>query len=168
MVTFKFISNLEDTTKFEELLYDYYVNVLRVAKAAGAPEISAKELSTSAVCSMLDVLPPRGRTLIATDGNERYIGCGQLRGVRDDAVEIKRMFVRPEAQGTGLGRKLFEMLLEEAESMEMPEILADTVKGNSGMLGIFEKFGFETIERYPENANPPEYEPFLVFFKYRF
>ncbi len=31
------------------------------------------------------------------------------------------------------------------------------------MLSIFEKFGFSYIPRYPENANVPELEPWLVY-----
>jgi len=168
MSTFKFTSKLEDTAKFQEMQYDYYVNVLKIAEAAGAPKLSAKEFSADSIASMQDVLPPRGRTLIATGENERYAGCGQLRRVRDNAVEMKRIFVRPEAQGTGLGRRLFEMLLEEAHSMGMAEVFADTVNGNSAMLNMFEKYGFEYIDRYPENANPPEFEPFLVYLRYQF
>ena len=167
MPTFNFISKLEDPAKFQELLYDYYVNILRVAETAGAPKLSAADFSASAVASMEDVLPPRGRTLIASGENERYLGCGQLRRLREDAVEMKRMFVRPEAQGTGIGRKLFEMRLEEARSMGVAEVYADTAKGNSAMLNMYEKYGFEYINRYPENANPLEYEPFLVYLRYR-
>ena len=168
MTTLIFISRLEDPAKFQQLLHDYYVNVLRVAEAAGVPKLSAEDLSAGAIASMEDVLPPRGRTLIAIDENERYIGCGQLRRVRDDAVEMKRMFVRPEVQGSGLGRRLFEMRLEEARSMGMAEVYADTAKGNRAMLNMYEKYGFEYISRYPENANPLEYEPFLVYLRYRF
>ena len=117
MYKFEFISALEDVPKFQQLLFDYYTNVLKVAEAAGAPKLSAKEFSANSVHTMKEVLPPRGRTLIATGENERYVGCGQLRRIGEDAVELKRMFVRPDAQGTGLGRKLFEMQLEEAHSM---------------------------------------------------
>jgi hypothetical protein len=37
------------------------------------------------------------------------------------------------------------------------------VKGNTAMLSMYEKFGFAYIRRYPENANVPELEPWLVY-----
>ena len=168
MPAIRFITRLEKPKKFQELLYDYYVDILKIAEAAGLPRLSAADLSAGSVAAMEDVLPPRGRTLVASDDNERYIGCGQLRRIRDDAVEMKRMFVRAEARGTGLGRKLFEMRLEEAQSMGMAAVYADTAKGNTAMLNMYEKYGFEYINRYPENANPAEFEPYLVYLRYRF
>ena len=80
---------------------------------------------------------------------------------------MKRMFVRPEAQGQGLGRRLFEMRIAEAKKMGCRVIYADTARGNRSMLSMYEKYGFQYIPRYPENANPPEFEPYLVFLEYR-
>ena len=75
------------------------------------------------------------------------------------------MYVRPKARGLGLGRLLFEYRVEEARRMGCDTLYADTVKGNAPMLSMYEKFGFSYIPRYPENANGPELEPFLVYLK---
>ena len=71
--------------------------------------------------------------------------------------------MRPQARGLGLGRRLFEHRVDEARKMGCRTLYADTVKGNTAMLAIYEKFGFSYIPRYPENANGPELEPFLVY-----
>jgi hypothetical protein len=34
------------------------------------------------------------------------------------------------------------------------------------MLSMYERFGFRYIQRYPENANPIEFEPYLVYLEY--
>ena len=47
-------------------------------------------------------------------------------------------------------------------------VYADTYRGNRPMLNIYERHGFRHIPRYPENANPPEFEPYLVYLEYRF
>jgi GNAT superfamily N-acetyltransferase len=114
-----------------------------------------------------EMLPPNGRLALARSQDGRLMGCGALRQIRPDAVEMKRMFVRPEAQGHGLGRRLFEMRIAEAKKMGCRAIYADTVKGNRSMLSMYEKFGFQYIPRYPENANLPEHAPFMVFLEYR-
>ncbi|WP_410482398.1 GNAT family N-acetyltransferase [Ovoidimarina sediminis] len=74
------------------------------------------------------MLPPKGRLAIARAVDGRLLGCGSLRRIRSDAVEMKRMFVRPEAQGQGLGKGLFDMRLEEARNMGCRAVYADTAK----------------------------------------
>ncbi|WP_371933321.1 GNAT family N-acetyltransferase, partial [Ruegeria discodermiae] len=54
------------------------------------------------------MLPPDGRLALARGQDRHLVGCGAMRRIRQDAVEMKRMFVRPEVQGQGLGRRLFE------------------------------------------------------------
>jgi hypothetical protein len=46
-------------------------------------------------------------------------------------------------------------------------LYADTVKGNRGMLSMYEKCGFDYIPRYPENANGSELEPYLVYLEHK-
>jgi GNAT superfamily N-acetyltransferase len=44
------------------------------------------------------------------------VGCVAFYGQDAETMEIKRMFVRPEAWGKGLGRRMLEVLLAEAEA----------------------------------------------------
>ena len=163
-----FISEVPDLPAFEALLQDYYQNVLTTLEAAGGPRLRPEDMVKDALDHLDEMLPPRGRLALVHGDDGRLLGCGALRRIRDDAVEMKRMFVRPEAQGQGLGRQLFERRIEEAGRMGCRAIYADTAKGNRPMLSIYERFGFKYIPRYPENANPPELAPYLVFLEYRF
>ena len=149
-----FVSEVDDVAAFAALLLDYYEDVLQVAYAAGLPQQDPKVLVRSSIDHLDEMLPPQGRLALARDPDGRLVGCGTLRRIRPDAVEMKRMYVRPEARGTGLGKRLFEMRMEEARNMGCRAVYADTAKGNRAMLGIYERFGFRYIDRYPENANP--------------
>lgn len=161
-----FVSEVTDLSAFEELLLDYYRAVLPVLEAAGGPVLAPQDMVDSSIDHLDEMLPPSGRLVLARGEDGRLLGCGAFRRIRQDAVEMKRMFVRPEAQGQGLGRRLFEMRIAEAKKMGCRIIYADTAKGNRSMLSMYEKHGFQYVPRYPENANPPEFEPYLVFLEY--
>ena len=163
-----FVTEVRDLPAFGKLLTDYYRIVLQILEAAGGPVLRPEALAESSLDHLEEMLPPKGRLVLAHGEDGRLLGCGTLRWIRPDAVEMKRMFVRPEAQGLGLGKRLFEMRIEEARKMGCRAIYADTAKGNRPMLSIYERFGFSYIQRYPENANPPEFEPYLVYLEYRF
>lgn len=165
MINLSFTSSLDDPDAYEALLCDYYRVVLRVAEKADFPKLSAEEIAADSMEQIDEALPPDGRLLLATTEDGTLVGCGMLRSIRQDAVELKRVFVRPEAQGQRLGQRLVKCLLSEARSMGCTALYADTVKGNTPMTNLCENLGFEYIDRYPENANPPEYEPYLVFMR---
>ncbi|MFT7474474.1 MAG: GNAT superfamily N-acetyltransferase [Verrucomicrobiales bacterium] len=167
-VEISFVSAVANLSDFEELLLDYYSDVLQIAEAAGFPKLPPEDLVSSSLSHLDEMLPPDGRLVLAHGEGGRLLGCGALRRIRPDAVEMKRMFVRPEARGRGLGQRLFEMRIEEARKMGCRAVYADTAKGNRPMLSMYEKFGFRYVERYPENANPIEFEPYLVYLEHCF
>lgn len=163
-----FVSTVVNLPEFESLLFEYYSDVLQTAAAAGLPKLAPEDMVRSSLENLDQMLPPDGRLVLAQSENGRLLGCATLRRIRPDAAEMKRMFVRPEARRMGMARRLFEMRLEEAKRMGCTAVYADTVKGNRPMLSMYEKFGFQYIDRYPENANPIEFEPYLVYLEYRF
>ena len=162
-VQFAFVSSLPDPTAFERLMCEYYEVMGAKLVAAGGPKLVARDLAADTLRRISELLPPHGRTMLAHDAAGTLVGCGVIRPVREDAAELKRMYVRPAAQGLGLGRRLFEDRIEEAKAMGMTTLYADTVKGNRAMLDMYERFGFRYIPRYPENANPAELDPYLVY-----
>lgn len=64
--------------------------------------------------------PPDGCLLLARAG-----GCAALRRVDAVCAEMKRVYLRPAARGTGLGRRLVTAVLAEAHRLEvLPEFTA--------------------------------------------
>src|SRR5436309_11337316 len=63
-----------------------------------------------------DYAPPYGRLLLAIE-DERIAGCVALRKIGDGICEMKRLFLRPEFRGKGVGRKLVEAIVAEAKQI---------------------------------------------------
>lgn len=93
------------------------------------------------------------------------MGCGFVRMIDDHRAELKRLYVRDIARGYGLGRRMIEMRIEKAKELGATTILADTVRGNSSMLALYDRLGFSETPRYDGNANPAAFEKYLVYRK---
>lgn len=157
------LARIEDRPGMERLLTEYMQQMVEKLAQAGGPALSPADVLGDIWSDMDAYLPPHGRVFLATASNGRVVGCGSMRSVRLDAAELKRLYVVPAARGTGLGRRLLEARLEAARSAGWRHLYADTVSGNTPMLTLYRSAGFRPIARYPENANPPALDPYLVY-----
>jgi putative acetyltransferase len=94
--------------------------------------------------------PPRGALLIARQGEEAA-GCVALRPIAAEICELKRLYVRPAARGTGLGRRLAKAALAEARRLGYRHIRLDTVPGMEAAQSLYEQMGFREIDAYTTN-----------------
>lgn len=159
----RFVSALSDRAAYHTLMVEYFQGIVARLSAAGGPDLAPVTLAGETLAHIADTLPPKGRLALAYDPDGRLVGTGSFRLIGADTAEFKRMYVRPEAQRRGLGRKLFEARLSEARAMGCRRIVADTVKGNQPMLSLYAHYGFQHVPRYQGNFNPPELDPFLVY-----
>lgn len=94
--------------------------------------------------------PPQGRLILAwNDG--RAVGCVAVRPVREGDCEMKRLYVRPEARGHHLGRRLAERAIGEAQQIGYRRILLDTLPTMSSALALYAKLGFQAVDPYVFN-----------------
>ena len=103
--------------------------------------------------------PPAGRLLLARQGND-VLGCVALRPLDGTSCEMKRLYVRPQARGMQLGKKLTERLCQEAREAGYTRMCLDTLPSMAAAQGLYRSIGFEPIEPYV--FNPIEGTKFLA------
>jgi len=97
--------------------------------------------------------PPTGRLLIASHDGEA-VGCIALQRIDASRAEMKRLYVRPTARGSGVGRALVINILDEARSTGYLEIVLDTLPSMIEAQRLYENLGFIEIEAYRPNPIP--------------
>ena len=93
--------------------------------------------------------PPRGALFVAVEG-ERHLGMIALRPLDGTIAEMKRLYVRPEARGRGLARRLIARLCDEGKRLNYTELRLDTLPKMGEAQALYETYGFVDIEPYYE------------------
>lgn len=100
--------------------------------------------------------PPFGRLLLAKSP-DGYRGCVALRPLAaNDAriCEMKRLYVRPEARGSGVGRALASAVIAEARAIGYQRMVLDTVARMTPAMALYRSLGFVETAAYYANPIP--------------
>jgi GNAT superfamily N-acetyltransferase len=96
------------------------------------------------------MLGPRGRVIVARITDE-IVGVGTMKPVSDDTAEIKRMFVRPQARGSGIARGIMARLVEDARSEGFTVIRGETMDFMSDAIALYKSLGTAEIAQFDES-----------------
>lgn len=100
-----------------------------------------------------DYAPPRGCLLLARNG-PAAVACVGVRPLDDDVCEMKRLYVRPEARGTGIGRRLAVAAIDFGRAAGFRAIRLDTLPSMVGAHRLYVALGFRTIPPYRASPVP--------------
>ncbi len=91
--------------------------------------------------------------LLALDG-ERPVGTVSLRRLRD-LVEVKRMYIPPDARGSGLARRLLAGI-EQRAARVTDRVVLHTGERQLAAIALYERSGYTPIDIYPPYDEVPE------------
>ncbi len=91
--------------------------------------------------------PPGGLLLLLYQAEEAA-GCGAFRPIDKTICELKRMYVRPEFRGKGLGKAIALCLLEEARKSGYKIARLDTATFLPEAQALYLSLGFQVIGPY--------------------
>jgi putative acetyltransferase len=98
-----------------------------------------------------DYAPPSGRLLLA-ECEGQLAACVALHRLDPAICEIKRLYLRPQFRGRGLGRLMAERIIAEARQIGYRTMRLDTVEPvMKDAVAMYRKFGFKEIAPYRTN-----------------
>ena len=100
--------------------------------------------------------PPGGALFLAVNQGD-IIGCGALRrfdNIGKNVCEMKRLFVRNKARGSGAGKKLALRIIKEGIDLGYSTMVLDTLNRLSKAMELYQSIGFVQTKPYYENPLP--------------
>ncbi|MDR2651526.1 MAG: GNAT family N-acetyltransferase [Prevotellaceae bacterium] len=143
-ITYKKLETKEEIFKAKELIIEYiqWLN---------------EDLTFQNVDDELTNFPqkykePDGTFIIAKD-NDNVVGCVGLKKLDENICEMKRLFVNDKYKCKGIGKKLVEIIIEEAKYKNYSKMRLDTLKTMEIALKIYYETDFYEIEPYYNNPH---------------
>jgi ribosomal protein S18 acetylase RimI-like enzyme len=128
--------------------------------------ISLRDYVESNVDEFITSLSSDGVLYLLREKDE-IIGMGALRKLKEGSGEIKRMYIRSEYRGKGLGREMLQFLLNKCKEYGFSEIHLETGAFMKTAQGLYRSMGFHERKAYPETEVPPQLQHFWIFMEKR-
>jgi ribosomal protein S18 acetylase RimI-like enzyme len=103
--------------------------------------------------------PPAGGLFLARDG-AGAAGCVALRALDSRSAEMKRLYVRAQHRGAGLGRALAAAALATAREARYARMVLDTLPKMTEAIMLYRSLGFR-----PTGPYSPAPTPGAIFFE---
>ena len=129
---------------FQERDRDEIVAMLREYEAGLGISLFFQEFEAEIAALPGAYAPPSGEIMVARGQTGLPVGCVALRPVPGEpgSCEMKRLYVRPAARGTGLGRQLALAVMREARRLGYRRMVLDTLPWLREAQTLYHSLGF--------------------------
>jgi len=99
-----------------------------------------------------------GALLVACLADE-VVGCVGLRPVRTlpDAIEVKRLYVRPAHRGSGIARALMTCVHDHAAGAGFARTVLDVMPSRTEVIAFYRRLGYTDAARFTDWPFPMVY-----------
>jgi GNAT superfamily N-acetyltransferase len=132
------------------------IEVLRSYLTEVSSRIPAAVVSEDEVDDVDDFMAPNGLFTVITS-DERVLGGGAVRLLDKQTAELKRMWIEPDARGSGLGTALLAELERQAGQLGCRRARLDTNHVLTEAVELYRRCGYLEIQRYNDNPDADLY-----------
>ena len=109
----------------------------------------------------VDKLLREGVAFFVTRNDEIAAGCGGIKLFGTEYGEVKRMFVRPQFRGLGLGKLMLDRLARYAQERNANVLRLETGIYQTDAIRLYERYGFERRAPFGEY----KVDPLSIYFE---
>lgn len=147
-----------------------------VIVAENPTSAAVQELIAELDCYLEALYPPESRhglsiaalqdqsvTLFIARIDNKLVGCGAIKLLTPGYAEIKRMYVRPDDRGKGVGRKILQQIEVFAKQAKVHTLRLETGIYQTEAIALYQKCGFSSIPPFGDYLP----DPLCLFFEKR-
>lgn len=139
------IASVDDLSTIKELFQEY-------GSSLGI-DLSFQDFAAELAALPGKYAPPEGAVIIARLQGAPC-GCVALRRIDQSACEMKRLYVRPDTRGLGIGAELVKRIIDLARSKGYRSMRLDTLPSMKSAVSLYRLAGFKEIPAYIYNPIP--------------
>jgi GNAT superfamily N-acetyltransferase len=80
--------------------------------------------------------------------NDKPVACGCFKKYNQNTIEIKRMFVSPEARGLGLAQRILQELEQWSLELGYSVSILETLYKQKEAISLYQKVGYAIVANY--------------------
>ena len=105
------------------------------------------------------LLPPNGRLYLAQVEGE-FVGAGAIKELDQKRGELKRIYVRPQARGLGVGKAILQQLIADGRSLGYSKIMLSSPDFAKTSHQMYYAHQFTDTTPYPGTEELEDVHPF--------
>ena len=110
-------------------------------------DLAERDGEDNAFYSLYNGLEKIRHAVLCYEGSE-VVGCGAMKQVTPQTMEVKRMYVLPEHRGTGIATMVLKELENWASDLKVSRIILETGKRQPEAIRLYEKNDYIRIENF--------------------